>query len=537
MTVSEQVWWRRGTIYEIYPRSFQDSDGDGVGDLAGIEQRLDHLVRLGVDALWIAPFFPSPMADFGYDVADYCAVDPLFGSMAEFDRLLAAAHGRGLKVLTDFVLNHTSEAHPWFAESRASRANPKRDWYIWRDPAPGGGPPNNWLSIFGGSAWRLDAPTGQYFLHSFLDCQPDLNWRNPEVEAAMFDVLRFWMDRGVDGFRLDALWMIAKDDQFRDNPPDPTWHEGMIPYLVNTPVYSGDRPEALDICRRMRALADSYPGDRVLIGETYLPIKRLVTYYGEHGDGLHLPFNFKLIQTRWDAAEIDAIIRRYDGALPPGAQPNWVLGNHDNPRTASRVGGLDAARAAAVLLLTLRGTPTLYYGEELGLADVDIPPARERDPRAVTEPGLGRDPERTPMPWNAEPNAGFSAGEPWLPLGLDWAANNVATQDADPDSTLNLHRRLLALRRAEPALHAGRFTPLGVQGGAMAYLRETDGGRGFLVAINLSGAPARYESPAATAGEVVLGTLRSREGEAVPGVIELGPNEAMVVALSPGAVR
>ncbi len=301
MTVRDEVWWRRGTIYEIYPRSFQDSNGDGVGDLAGIEQRLDHLVSLGVDALWIAPFFPSPMADFGYDVADYCAVDPLFGTMAEFDSLLAAAHGRGLRVLTDFVLNHTSEAHPWFAESRASRGDPRRDWYIWRDPAADGGPPNNWLSIFGGSAWRLDDATGQYFLHSFLDCQPDLNWRNPAVEAAMFDVLRFWMDRGVDGFRLDALWMIAKDADFRDNPPDPTWHEGMIPYLVNRPVYSGDRPEALDICRRMRALADSYAGDRVLIGETYLPIKRLVTYYGEHGDGLHLPFNFKLIQTPWDA--------------------------------------------------------------------------------------------------------------------------------------------------------------------------------------------------------------------------------------------
>ena len=529
MAPPDEVWWRRGSIYEIYPRSFQDSDGDGVGDLAGIERRLDHLVHLGVDAIWIAPFFPSPMKDFGYDVADYCAVDPLFGTMDDFEQLLAAAHGRGLKLITDFVLNNTSDTHAWFVESRASRANAKRDWYIWRDPAADGGPPNDWLSIFGGPAWRLDQASGQYFLHSFLSCQPDLNWRNPAVEAAMFDVLRFWMDRGVDGFRLDALWMIAKDDQFRDNPPNPDWHEGMIPYLVRTPVYSGDRPEAIEICRRMRVLADSYPGDRVLIGETYLPIARLMAYYGAKGDGLHLPFNFKLIQTPWKASEIHEIIRRYDGALPPGAQPNWVLGNHDNPRVASRVGGLEPARAAAVLLLTLRGTPTLYYGEELGLADVDIPPGREQDPRAVTEPGFGRDPERTPMPWSADPNAGFTTGDPWLPLTTDWAADNVEIQAADPDSTLNLYRRLLTLRRAEPALYAGSFTLLDLQGEAIAYLREGDDGRRFLVVLNLSGEPGRYQ--AEVGGRIVLGTRRAREGGMASGAIALGPHEAVVVAL------
>ncbi len=530
MTVHERPWWRRGTIYEIYPRSFQDTDGDGVGDLAGIERRLDHLTHLGVDALWIAPFSPSPMKDFGYDVADYCAVDPLFGTMDDFDRLLAAAHARGLKVITDLVLNHTSEEHAWFAQSRASRTNPRRDWYIWRDGRGDGQPPNNWLSIFGGSAWRLDEATGQYFLHSFLDCQPDLNWRNPEVEAALIDVLRFWLDKGVDGFRLDAFWMIYKDAQFRDNPPDPDWREGMIPYLRNKPVHFGDQPETIDACRRLRTFVDAYPGDRVLIGETYLPIARLMTYYGAAGDGLHMPFNFKLIQAAWDAREIDEVIRRYEGALPEGAQPNWVLGNHDNPRAASRIGGPDAARAAAVLLLTLRGTPTLYYGEELGMTDVEIPPGREQDPRAINEPGLGRDPERTPMPWSAAPNAGFTNGDPWLPLGPQWATDNAETQAADPDSTLYLYRRLLALRRAEPALHSGGFTPLGVQGEVVGYLRHSDGGRRFLTALNVSADRGRFDFEGS--GQIVLATRRAREGQMVSSGVALGPHEAVVVLLS-----
>jgi alpha-glucosidase len=527
-----EVWWRRGVVYEIYPRSFQDSDGDGVGDLAGIEQRLDHLVELGVDALWIAPFFPSPMKDFGYDVADYCAIDPLFGTMAEFDRLLDAAHARGLKVITDFVLNHTSDQHPWFLESSSSRTNPKRDWYVWTDPAPGGGPPNNWLSIFGGPSWRFDGATGQYFLHSFLSCQPDLNWRNQEVERAMFDVIRFWLDKGVDGFRLDALWMIIKDDQLRDNPPDPDWRPGMIPYLRNKPVFSGDRPEAIEVCRRMRVLADSYPGDRVLIGETYLPVSRLMAYYGERGDGLHLPFNFKLIQTRWDARELDEIIRRYHGSLPEGAWPNWVAGNHDNPRVASRIGGREAARAAAVLLLTLRGTPTIYYGEELGLEDIKVPPGREQDPRNFTEPGFGRDGERAPMPWSDGTGAGFTPGEPWLPLPANWVSDNVGAQAKDSDSMLGLYRRLLVLRRAEPALHAGEFAPLGVQGDALGYVREGVDGARFLVAVNVSAHPQGFVMPAGAAGTIVQATRLAREGQTVGAQLTLEPNEAVVIALS-----
>jgi len=522
--MDERGWWRRGVVYQIYPRSFQDTNGDGIGDLPGIERRLDYVADLGVDAIWISPFYPSPMADFGYDVADYCGVDPIFGTLQDFDRLLGAAHARGLKVIVDFVPNHTSEAHPWFVESRASRESAKRDWYVWRDPAPDGGPPNNWLSVFGGGAWEFDPATGQYFLHSYLKQQPDLNWRNPEVEAAVFEALRFWLDRGVDGFRMDVLWMLVKDEQFRDNPPNPDWRPGMLPHLRFHPAFSTDRPETMAIVRRMRALLDSYPGERVLIGEIYLPIRRLVAYYGEAGDGCHMPFNFKLIQAVWEPREIDALVRRYEGALPDGAWPNWVMANHDNPRIAAKVGP-EAARAAAVLLLTLRGTPTLYYGDELGMENVPIPPERVVDPWEKNEPGqgLGRDPERTPMPWNDGRNAGFTEGEPWLPLGPEEL--NVAAQARDPDSMLNLYRRLLKLRRAEPALHSGAWVPLGVHGEVLTYAREAADGRRLTVAINFADRPGE----ARLDGEIVLCTDRAREGERVSGTLRLKANEAVIV--------
>jgi alpha-glucosidase len=519
-------WWRTGVVYQVYPRSFQDTDGDGVGDLEGVRRRLDYLVDLGVDALWISPFYPSPQADFGYDVSDYCGVDPQFGTLEDFDRLVADAHARGLKVIVDFVPNHTSDRHPWFEESRSSRESPRRDWYVWRDPKPGREPPTNWLSVFGGPAWSFDESTGQFYLHSFLAEQPDLNWRNPEVEAAMFDVLRFWLDRGVDGFRMDVLWYLVKDDRFRDNPPNPDYRPGENPpHMTLHPVWNSDRPETLEIARRMRALLDSYPGDRVLIAETYLPVARLAAWYGERLDAAHMPFNFKLIQTPWNAAEVDAIVRRYEGALPDGAQRNWVLGNHDNPRLASRFGA-EAARAAAVLLLTLRGTPTLYYGDELGLEDADIPPHQVRDPREKTQPGHGRDPERTPMPWTAEAGAGFTTGEPWLPIPEAHRRACVEAQAADPDSVLNLYRRLLALRRAEPALHQGGFEPLGVEGEVLAYAR-TYGGRRFVVAINFGRGPRGLETGE---GRIVLGTSRAREGEAVSGTLELAAHEAVVIA-------
>ncbi|MBW3572546.1 MAG: alpha-amylase, partial [Gemmatimonadetes bacterium] len=391
------LWWQRGVVYQVYPRSFQDTDGDGVGDLRGITRRLDYLRWLGVDALWISPIYPSPMADFGYDVSDYRDVHPMFGTLADFDQLVREAHARGLRVILDFVPNHTSQEHPWFRESRSSRENPRRDWYIWRDPAPGGGPPTNWLSNFGGPAWTLDERTGQYYYHAFLPQQPDLNWRNPAVVEAMLDVLRFWLERGVDGFRVDVIWHLIKDDRFRDNPVNPGWTPEQRPYDAVLPVHTADQPEVHQLIARMRRLMDEYP-ERVLIGEIYLPVERLVAYYGQDMSGAHLPFNFQLIRAPWHARHIARLIDEYEAALPPGGWPNWVLGNHDVHRIASRVGRAQA-RVAAVLLLTLRGTPTLYYGDEIGMMDVEVPPERVQDPyeRNVPGQGFGRDPERTPM--------------------------------------------------------------------------------------------------------------------------------------------
>jgi alpha-glucosidase len=520
-------WWQRGVIYQIYPRSFMDSNGDGTGDLRGITSRLDYLQWLGVDAIWISPIFPSPMADFGYDVSNYTGIDQLFGTLHDFDRLLAEAHRSGLRVLLDYVPNHTSDRHHWFVESRASRHNPRRDWYLWRDALPDGKVPNNWLSAFGGSAWEWDPATGQYYLHTYLKEQPDLNWRNPEVQAAMLDVLRFWFERGVDGFRIDALRQVGKDEQFRDNPPNPDWTPDQRPYNSLLPVFSADRPENLEIVRRFREIADSYP-DRLLVGELWVPIERLVAYYGERG--LHLPFNFHLITTPWTARSISVLIDRYEAALPPGAWPNWVLGNHDRSRIASRVGG-PQARVAAMLLLTLRGTPTLYYGDEIGMHDVPIPPESVRDPfeRNVPGLGLGRDPERTPMQWDAGPNAGFSTETPWLPLADDYARVNVAGQRGDPRSMLTLHRSLIELRRTTPALAVGAYRPIHTDDDLLVYERG-DGGERRRVALNFSSAPreAAWSAPGA---RILLSTHLDRSGEGVSGRLELRAHEGVILKI------
>jgi alpha-glucosidase len=528
------LWWQRGTIYQVYPRSFMDSDGDGVGDLRGIIARLDHLRRLGVDAVWVSPIFPSPMKDFGYDVSDYSGIHPLFGTFEDFDRLVRDAHARELKVILDFVPNHSSDQHPWFVESRTSRDNPKRDWYLWRDPAPGGGPPNNWLSCFGGSAWQYDEPTGQYYYHAFLPEQPDLNWRNPEVVEAMLGVLRFWLDRGVDGFRVDVLWHLIKDDRFRDNPPNPNWREGMDPFQALIPLYTTDRPEVHGIVERMRRLFDEYR-DRVLIGEIYLPLERLVQYYGADLKGAHLPFNFQLIMAKWDARDIARLVAEYEEALPEGGWPNWVLGNHDQHRIASRVGPAQA-RVAAMLLLTLHGTPTLYYGDEIGMHDVAIPPDKVQDPFEKNVPGrgLGRDPERTPMQWSAEAKAGFTTGEPWLPIAEDFARVNVEAERDDPTSMLTLYCRLIALRRGEPALEVGRFEPVQAEGDVLAYVRRSRGGEcDFLIALNLgSTAQVLRRGTQAREGAVALSTHLDRAGEPVAGDLQLRADEGLIVRLA-----
>ena len=523
-------WWQHGIVYQVYPRSFQDSDGDGVGDLQGITKRLEYLAWLGVDALWLSPIYPSPMADFGYDVADYCDVDPLFGTLADVDRLIAAAHAQGLRLILDFVPNHTSDRHPWFEESRASRDNPKRDWYLWRDPAPDGGPPNNWLSHFGGSGWEWDESTGQYYYHAFLKEQPDLNWRNPAVVAAMHDALRFWLARGVDGFRVDVIWQLIKDEQLRDNPPNPGFAEGMWPYERLLPLYTADRPEIHEVIAALRRVIDEYD-DRVLIGEIYLPIERLVTYYGEDLRGAHLPFNFQLILTAWNARSVDRLIRDYEAALPAGGWPNWVLGNHDRHRIASRVGPAQA-RVGAMLLLTLRGTPTLYYGDEIGMPDVSIPPQLVQDPWEKSTPGLGlgRDPERTPMQWSAASNAGFTSGTPWLPLAADFATVNVEAQRSDPGSMLALYRALIELRRREPALAVGGYAPLAAEGPVLAY-RRWHGGRQLLIALNLGSAPATLRLPAELGrGQVLMSTLPGAGPPPEHDRLELRPDEGLIVS-------
>lgn len=478
-------WWQKAIFYQIYPRSFQDTNGDGIGDLQGIIQRLDYLVDLGIDAIWISPIFPSPMVDFGYDVSDYCDIHPMFGDLETFDRLLAAAHERNLKIILDFVPNHSSDQHLWFQESRRSRDNPKRDWYIWRDAKEDGAPPNNWSSMFGGSAWTWDEHTQQYYMHSFLPEQPDLNWRNPDVVDAMHNVLRFWLDRGVDGFRVDAILCLFKHADFLDNPPvEPGsfWEHWGHQF---EPRYTVNQPEMFEHVRLMRKVFDEYE-ERVHIGETStVTVAGLIPYYGEALDGYDIPFNFKPLHALWNAAEMRAIIEEYYAILPAGGWPNFVFGNHDIYRFATRY-GYENHRSVAMLLLTLWGIPTLYYGDELGMENVFIPVEKRIDPWGIDQPDktFGRDPERTPMQWDNSPNAGFTSGEPWLPLADDYETRNVASQAADPHSTLNFYKQLIQLRRTQPTLHHGSIAFLDdLPDELLGYLREVDGER-LLVLIN-----------------------------------------------------
>ncbi|HEX6983759.1 MAG TPA: alpha-amylase family glycosyl hydrolase, partial [Planctomycetaceae bacterium] len=506
-------------------------DGDGVGDLNGIRSRLDYLQWLGVDAVWLSPIYPSPMADFGYDISDYCDVHPLFGTLADFDRLLGDVHRRGMKLILDFVPNHTSDEHPWFREARSSRNSPKRDWYIWRDPAPGGGPPNNWLSNFGGSAWEYDQGTGQYYYHAFLKEQPDLNWRNPEVRAAMFDAMRFWLDRGVDGFRVDVIWHIVKDEEFRDNPRNPDYRPGNNPYHEFLETYTADRPEVHDVISEMRAVLDAYP-ERMMVGEIYLPVERLVAYYGEGGEGVHMPFNFQLVTLPWNAHTIAHAVNDYEAQLPDYGWPNWVLGNHDQPRIASRT-GREQARVAAMLLLTLRGTPTLYYGDEIGMHNVHIPRNRVQDPLEKNVPGmgLGRDPQRTPMQWDSGPNAGFTPGEPWLPIAEDSREVNVEAQRDDPRSMLSFYRRLIELRRSEPALSVGAYECVPTKEPLFAYVRS-EGGRRFLVVLNFENRPTTFRTDVLPVrGRIAASTHLDRRHEEVNDAVDLRGDEGLLIEL------
>jgi alpha-glucosidase len=530
-------WWQRGVIYQVYVRSFRDTNGDGVGDLAGVIEKLPYLEWLGVDALWLTPFYPSPMQDFGYDVADYTNVDSLFGDLKTFDRLLADAHRQRIKVIVDYVPNHTSSEHPWFLQARASRTNPKRDWYFWRDSKPDGAPPNNWLSMFGGSAWEWDTTTRQYYLHSFHKAQPDLNWRNPAVQAAMFDVARFWLERGVDGFRVDVAHFIMKDPALRDNPPDPDPDPAAIRSLGawarQLHRYDLAHPDVHRVYREFRQLLDSYSSDqpRISIGELHdRDLTIWASYYGAQLDELHMPFNFHLLGVEWNTAVVRAVVDAVEAALPEGAWPNWVLGNHDQPRVASRLGPAQA-RVAMLLLLTLRGTPTLYYGDELGMTNGVVPPERVRDPWERQVPGLGRDPQRTPMQWDAGPNAGFCPprAEPWLPIAAGYEQMNVAVQGEDPRSMLSLTRRLLALRRASPALSVGQYRRIEkMPDDCFVYIRHS-AEQCMLVALNFSSSEHMLNLPEGMRGIIRVSTHADRDGEKVAGRLRLRGDEGCVL--------
>jgi alpha-glucosidase len=524
-------WWAGAVVYQIYPRSFADADGDGVGDLRGIASRLDHLAgddgALDVDAIWLSPIYPSPLHDFGYDISDYTDVAREFGTLADLDALIEACHARGLRVLLDLVPCHTSVDHPWFVESRSSRTNPKRDWYIWADAAPGGGPPNNWTAAFGGSSWEWDAGTGQYYLHSFYPEQPDLNWRNPAVAGAIAGVMRFWFARGVDGFRVDAIFAAIKDDQLRDNPP--ARRAGAIPGLADgggqDPLWSLNRPEVHDVVRALRRVADEFPG-RVIVGEAYVPVEELARYLGSGADDeFHLAFDFELLLSPWRHDDLMLAIERAEALHPPGTWPTYAISNHDQSRHASRWGE-HRARAAAFLLLTLRGVAVMYAGEEIGMVDAD--PTTLPDPRYDR---AGRDGCRTPMQWDASPTGGFTSGTPWLPI-VDAPARNVADQRRDPSSLLGLYRRLIAARRTSTALVRGRHRSLfGVAPEVLASLRVA-GDERVLVLLNVGDAQQRCDLgriPEAS-GEVIVATS-DRRGTLVLAELTLAPLEGIALRL------
>jgi alpha-glucosidase len=522
-------WWRDGVLYQVYPRSFADSDGDGVGDLRGVISRLDHLEWLGIDGIWLNPTMPSPNKDWGYDVADYCAVDPALGTLEDLDSLIAAAGERGIRVLLDLVPNHTSDQHAWFQDALTGRDAPHRDFYVWADPKPDGSPPNNWQSNFGGPAWTLHEPTGQYYLHNFLPEQPDLNWWSDDVRDAFDAILRFWYERGIAGFRIDVSHGIVKDRDLRDDPAATPDDHPVIRRRGVKQVFSMNRPEVHDVLRRWRSVSSAQQPERILVGETYvLDLDHLIPFYGAGEDELHLAFNFLFVHAEFTAEALRTVVEGMEERLPARAWPVYTGSNHDAGRLASRWADGDErrARAALTMLLTLRGTPFLYYGDEIGLTDVPLDPAQALDPvpHRTGRKDRNRDEFRTPMPWSGEAGAGFTraGAEPWLPLG-DFGARNVAAQREDPGSTLHLVRDLIALRRERADLRSGDYATLPAPAGAWAYRR----GDGTAVALNLSAAPVTVDGPA---GRVLVSTARERDGETAGRALELAPWEAVVLA-------
>ncbi len=516
-------WWRGAVIYQIYPRSFLDTDGDGVGDLPGIVERLEYVASLGVDAIWISPFFKSPMADFGYDIADQRAVDPMFGTLEDFDRLLARAHALGLKVMIDQVFSHTSDQHAWFRESRQDRGNPKADWYVWADAREDGTPPNNWLSLFGGVAWRWEPRRCQYYLHNFLSSQPDLNFHNPEVQQATLDYIRFWLDRGVDGFRLDSINFCFHDAQLRDNPAKPAdkrvgrGFSADNPYAFQYHWYNNTRPENLPFLQRVRALLDRYPG-AVSLGEISSEDSLATTAEYTSGGRLHMGYSFELLVDDFSAGYIRDTVSRLEAAMTEG-WPCWAVSNHDVRRAVTRWGGdtppPQLAKLLVAMVCSLRGSVCIYQGEELGLPEAEVPFEALQDPYGITFwPNFkGRDGCRTPMPWTGADDAGFSTGKPWLPVPGAHQALSVAAQEDDPDSVLNAFRAFMRWRRSQPALVHGSIAFVDAGEPVLAFVREAEGQR-LLAAFNLSAAPATLHLPA---GDWLLAQGHGRPGPALEG--------------------
>lgn len=527
-------WIDQAIIYHLYVRSFMDSNGDGVGDLPGLISKIDYLVELGVNTIWLSPIYPSPMKDFGYDVTDYENIDPLFGTLADFDELLHQAHQRHIKVLMDYIPNHTSSLHPWFIESRTDMSNAKRSWYIWRDPKPDGSPPNNWLSVFGGSAWEFDPTSGQYYLHSFDKDQPDLNWRNSEVVTTMKKSLRFWLDRGVDGFRVDAYDFLFKHTDFLDEPLNIAYNpdkQGPHDSLVH--IYSFSQPETLDMLRELATVLEEY-SNKFMVTEVYAPQEKLIEMYEQVGKSWFAPFNFGLIRMSWSAEVHQAYINAFDNRVGQLYWPTYVLGNHDQSRVATRI-GLAQARNAALLLLTLRGIPFIYYGEELGMVDGLIPSHKIQDPFELKSPGLGlgRDPERTPMQWSSEPYAGFSTQEPWLPVHPAYTTENVATELEQKDSFLHLYKKLIRLRRQHKALTRGEYHSVTQPNAQLFAFTRTWETEQWLTILNYS-SQSQSTDIDFHSGIVVVDTLAQLEGQSLPrtGSLTLLANQGLLVRVA-----
>lgn len=523
----ERRWWETGVIYQIYPRSFRDSTGNGIGDLEGIRQSLGYVSKLGVDAVWLSPFYPSPQADFGYDVADYTDVDPMYGTLDDFDRLIADVHTLGMKMIVDFVPNHSSSEHAWFKESRSSRDNPKHDWYTWADPKPDGGLPNNWLSIFGGPAWEWDETRQQYYLHTFLKEQPDINWRNLATEAAMHDAMRFWLDRGVDGFRVDAPQFAMKDPEMRDLPLAPPSldanYKDMGEYDTLEHIHDQRHPDIHGMFRRLRAVLDEYE-DRYAIAELHIfDWDEWAAYFGENLDEMHQPFNFAMLKSA-TATHMREVVESQEAALPHGAWPNYVLGNHDEHRITTRYGD-DGVKRMAMMLLTLRGTPTIYFGDELGMLNATIPAELTLDPWGKRVEGLGRDGCRTPMQWSAD--GGFSSNSAtWLPMGPEMDTRNVATQETDPDSMLSFYRSLLALRSGSVTLAEGSYQTIPQANDDLFVYERSGADDTFVVALNFSDSDASIDA-GGRSGTLVLSTMSTRSDNQLGGLI-LAPQEGAV---------